>query len=52
MIPSTTALLSRAARSPLELPRSTKRLIMIGADATMLPIALALQFDWCGHCRD
>ena len=47
--PSATALLSSAARSILELPRPTKRLIMIGADAIMLPIAfwaaLILKYD-------
>src|SRR5215469_16119975 len=47
--PSATALLSSVARSILQLPRPTKRLIMIGADAIMLPIAfwvaLSLQYD-------
>src|SRR5215469_3551331 len=47
--PSDTALLASAARSILKLPRPTKRLIMIGADAIMLPIAfwaaLILQYD-------
>src|SRR6516165_3477030 len=47
--PPATALLSSAARSILKLPRPTKRLIMIGADAIMLPIAfwvaLSLQYD-------
>jgi FlaA1/EpsC-like NDP-sugar epimerase len=47
--PSETALLARIARSILKLPRPTKRLIMIGADAIMLPIAfwvaLILQYD-------
>ena len=36
---SRTALLSSAARSILKLPKPTKRLIMIGADVAMLPIA-------------
>ena len=49
MSPSGTGLLSRAADSLLKLPRPTKRLIMIGADVVMLPIAfwiaLVLQFD-------
>src|SRR5215475_11983077 len=47
--PSVTALLSSVASSILQLPRPTKRLIMIGADAIMLPIAfwvaLSLQYD-------
>src|SRR5215469_1339181 len=46
---SGTALPLSAARTILKLPRPTKRLIMIGADALMLPIAfwvaLILQFD-------
>src|SRR5215469_10651028 len=47
--PSATALLSSAARSILQLSRPSKRLIMIGADASMLPIAfwvaLILKYD-------
>jgi FlaA1/EpsC-like NDP-sugar epimerase len=47
--PADTALLARTARSILKLPRPLKRLIMIGADAIMLPIAfwiaLALKLD-------
>ena len=47
--PSATRLLPSAARSILKLPRPTKRLIMIGADAIMLPIAfwatLILKYD-------
>ena len=43
------ALLSRASQAVLKLSRPTKRLIMIGADALMLPLALllalALKFD-------
>ncbi len=42
-------LLLRAARSILRLPRPTKRLIMLGTDALMLPgalwLALVLKFD-------
>jgi FlaA1/EpsC-like NDP-sugar epimerase len=49
MSPSGTGLLSRAADSLLKLPRPAKRLIMLGADVVMLPIAfwiaLVLQFD-------
>jgi FlaA1/EpsC-like NDP-sugar epimerase len=49
MSPPGTALLSRTAHSLLKLPRPTKRLIMIGAKALMVPItfwiALTLQFD-------
>jgi FlaA1/EpsC-like NDP-sugar epimerase len=37
--PSTPTLLSSLARSILKLPRPTKRLIMIGADASVLPLA-------------
>jgi FlaA1/EpsC-like NDP-sugar epimerase len=47
--PTDTALLARTARSLLNLPRPVKRLIMIGADAIMLPIAfwiaLSLKLD-------
>lgn len=47
--PSATVLLTRAARSILSLPRPMKRLIMIVADAIILPIAfwvaLTLQYD-------
>jgi len=47
--PPATALLSSVCRSIFQLPRRTKRLIMIGADAIMLPIAfwvaLCLQYD-------
>src|SRR6516162_11734596 len=47
--PSANALLSSVALTILKLPRRTKRLIMIGADAIMLPIAfwvaLCLQYD-------
>src|SRR5215469_5512634 len=47
--PSDTTLLVSVARSILKLPRPTKRLIMIGADAIMLPLAfwaaLILQYD-------
>src|ERR1700740_2389312 len=37
-----TPLLSRASLAVLRLPRPAKRLIMLGADAVMLPIALWL----------
>ena len=44
-----TPLLSRASQAVLKLSRPTKRLIMLGADAVMLPIALwsalVLKFD-------
>ena len=44
--PSATVLLSRAARSILKLPRPMKRLIMMGADAIILPIAFWVALPW------